>query len=268
MPDNRDKVPTFLTQSREAVRAGTLRGLTPREGLVLMALNVGWSDRDGVAFPGAANLTWATGMEQKTLQRAIAGLIRKGRLYVLKKPAAGRATTYRLMLTPDTQCPPIMPSTPDIACPPQRADGGHFSPSRGTPARPTVDKIDGTPDSACPPNGSSNGMNGTPPTVCTGGGWKNTDEGLDVNDFIGRIMRALNIAPADVARNYLKVQIVATAIAKRDDWRQVAERAVAMAEANYVSRYSNAPVRNPFANWLGTMRESLGLIRRVSEAKA
>lgn len=130
----------------EARRAVFASQLTPSEKLVLLAILDHWSRRYPRPRPGAARLATMTGLNERTVRRVVAALVRES---VIPDPTRkGQNWEFDVSVLPRTLCPGSdaldpghdalgpMPETPDIAS----TNPGHLIPGPRTsdPGTPDI----------------------------------------------------------------------------------------------------------------------------------
>lgn len=117
-----------------------LRGLSPSQRLVALAL-ADHADHDGHhAYPAVDTIAGKTEMHRRTVQRALNDLVKLGVLEIEATGGGRRATTYGFPGVaerhPSPERNPGHPGTPGVA--PDRPRGGTLPPHPGQPATLTV----------------------------------------------------------------------------------------------------------------------------------
>lgn len=104
-PSQRRKVSPSTIRRRTIRKLSTLKVIKGRSTLVLFALE-SYCDEAGYCWPSQVTLASVTGLDKRTVIRAVGDLIAAGLVVKIKRPRGGwtdkRANAYRLTL-PDTE---------------------------------------------------------------------------------------------------------------------------------------------------------------------
>ncbi len=131
-------IPKFV---RQMDRLSLIRTKSAAEHCVLLAA-IRWVNEEGLLWPSIPNWAAQAGVDQRTVQRALASLVARG-VVVVDKLHSGRSTTRYRILCMDLTNPGIVPGL-------DRPEGGNTPPQPRRMATPTTASGHSTPGTTPP----------------------------------------------------------------------------------------------------------------------